>query len=531
MPQIEVEKIKVGSRMRELDEGKVDELVASYRSIGLINPISVDENYKLLAGHHRLAAAKRIGWLQIEIKLFKEKELNDKLIEIDENLIRNELCYISASEHILERELILESLGKRTKRGVNRYTKDENTETTEELAKRIGASPKMYRLRRQVSEITPEARNALRGTNYARKSLNDLLHLSKQKPEVQTRVGQLAKQDPDQQLRFHIDTAKIELYTDREKSQLVAELKEKWGVPLSIKRFDREDHDLARICRQISKHTSTRVIKGDVVGREIPNYSGFVDHSLFLLEYFVRKPKSRILDNFMGKGTNLVAGLWMDMECHGFDLNPRNIDRTQEVFDDHFPDGKFTLYNEDGVDMKPLQQEEESFDAIITDPPYLNCPDLYTQEENDLSNMSQEEWEQMMAISFRHYHRLIKRSRVKDKVFYPLMMSMRNDPTEEAWTEGMKDAIKQYNPKKHNPIETGEFHPVIMKMNATRRAEGGMTSMDFILARIAEEEGFTLWDRTFNMLAPSSVSVSVLRNYDFYYTAKNWETTLIWIKQ
>ena len=251
MPQIEVEKIKVGSRMRELDEGKVDELVASYRSIGLINPISVDENYKLLAGHHRLAAAKRIGWLQIEIKLFKEKELNDKLIEIDENLIRNELCYISASEHILERELILESLGKRTKRGVNRYTKDENTETTEGLAKRIGASPKMYRLRRQVSEITPEARNALRGTNYARKSLNDLLHLSKQKPEVQTRVGQLAKQDPDQQLRFHIDTAKIELYTNREKSQLVAELKEEWGVPLSIKRFDREDHQLSRICRQI----------------------------------------------------------------------------------------------------------------------------------------------------------------------------------------------------------------------------------------------------------------------------------------
>ena len=255
--------------MRELDENKVDEIVASYESIGQINPISVDENYKLLAGHHRLAAAKKIGWLQIEIKLFKEKELNDKLIEIDENLIRNELCYISASEHILERELILESLGKRSKRGVNRYTKGESEETTKELARRIGTSEKMYRLRRQVSEITPEARNLLRGTNYARKSLNDLIHLSKQKPDVQKRVGELAKQDPDQQLRFHIDTAKIELYTDREKSQLVAELKEKWGVPLSIKRFDREDHDLARICRQISKHSTTRVIKGDVVGREL----------------------------------------------------------------------------------------------------------------------------------------------------------------------------------------------------------------------------------------------------------------------
>ena len=50
------------------------------------------------------------------------------------------------------------------------------------------------------------------------------------------------------------------------------------------------------------------------------------------------------------------------------------------------------------------------------------------------------------------------------------MMTMTNDPTEEAWTEGMKDAIKKYKPTKHNPIESGEFHPVIMKMNATRRA-------------------------------------------------------------
>jgi len=70
-----------------------------------------------------------------------------------------------------------------------------------------------------------------------------------------------------------------------------------------------------------------------------------------------------------------------------------------------------------------------------------------------------------------------------------------------------------------------------MKMNASRRAETGMVSMDFVLSRIAEEEGFTLWDRTFNTLAPAAVSVSSLRNYDFHYTHKNWETTLIWIKQ
>ena len=110
------------------------------------------------------------------------------------------------------------------------------------------------------------------------------------------------------------------------------------------------------------------------------------------------------------------------------------------------------------------------------------------------------------------------------------MMKMKNDPTEESWSAAMGDAMKRYDPKT-NPIEDGTFHPVIMKMNASRRAEKGMVSMDFILSKIAEEEGFTLWDRTFNMLAPSAVAVSTLRNYDFHYCQKNWETTLIWIKQ
>ena len=153
---------------------------------------------------------------------------------------------------------------------------------------------------------------------------------------------------------------------------------------------------------------------------------------------------------------------------------------------------------------------------------------LYTNDPDDLSNMKQEEWEDLMREAFRQYHRLLKRSHVKDKTFYPLMLRMTADPTEEAWTRAMQEAIHHQDHEEHQPTT---IHPVIMKMNASRRAETGMVSMDFILARIAAEEGFTLWDRTFNTLAPSAVAVSTLRNYDFHYTQKNWETTLIWIKQ
>jgi ParB-like chromosome segregation protein Spo0J len=537
LKQIPVAAVEVGERMRDLDEGKVLELMQSYEQVGVINPISVDEDLVLIAGAHRLEAAKNLGWTKIEAKVFNQEDLQRELIEIDENLIRNELCYVAVGEHIKERERILESLGKRRQRGSNQYADDKDTLTTEELALRIGTSNKMYRLKRQVADLVPEVRNALRGTEYARRNLNDLLNLTRQPASVQRRVGELVREDPRQTLRFHIDTAHIEVTTDRDKSQLVAELKEKWGVPFSVMRFDRENHQLSRICRQVAKHTDCRVIKADVAGREMPNYSGFVDHSLFLLEYFVRRPGARVLDNFCGKGTNLIAGLWMGMEMHGFDLNPRLIDRIQDVVDEHLPDGDLHLYNENGVHLLPLKQEEESFDAIITDPPYLNCPDLYTEEPDDLINMKQPKWEEMMQEAFRNYYRLIKRSSVKDKTFYPLMLRMTSDPTEDAWTAAMAEAIDRQPKTKStrdsvtDHMVTPEFHPVIMKMNASRRAETGMVSMDFILARIAAEEGFTLWDRTFNILAPAAVSVSTLRYYDFHYTAKNCETTLIWIKQ
>ena len=41
--------------MRQLDETKVLELMVSYESVGVINPISVDEELTLIAGAHRSA--------------------------------------------------------------------------------------------------------------------------------------------------------------------------------------------------------------------------------------------------------------------------------------------------------------------------------------------------------------------------------------------------------------------------------------------------------------------------------------------
>ena len=87
LQQIPVVKVRVGERLRRLDDGKVVELMNSYETCGVINPISVDREFTLIAGAHRLEAAKRLGWKTIESKVFTDEDLQRELIEIDENLL------------------------------------------------------------------------------------------------------------------------------------------------------------------------------------------------------------------------------------------------------------------------------------------------------------------------------------------------------------------------------------------------------------------------------------------------------------
>jgi ParB family chromosome partitioning protein len=60
--------IKIGDRHRK-DMGDIPALAASIREIGLINPITIDENGHLLAGARRLAACKQLGLETIEVRI------------------------------------------------------------------------------------------------------------------------------------------------------------------------------------------------------------------------------------------------------------------------------------------------------------------------------------------------------------------------------------------------------------------------------------------------------------------------------
>lgn len=112
----DVEAIDIGQRLREVDPDAVDRIAASMQEIGLRTPISVRYYFErpdflpdanstdalvLLTGAHRLAAAKKLGWHQIECIVHHEgDEVDAQLWEIAENLHRAELTKAQRDEHI-----------------------------------------------------------------------------------------------------------------------------------------------------------------------------------------------------------------------------------------------------------------------------------------------------------------------------------------------------------------------------------------------------------------------------------------------
>ena len=69
-PTLPINEITVGERHRR-DLGDIAGLAASIRDIGLLNPITVDENGRLLAGARRLAACKLLGLEKVEVRIVR----------------------------------------------------------------------------------------------------------------------------------------------------------------------------------------------------------------------------------------------------------------------------------------------------------------------------------------------------------------------------------------------------------------------------------------------------------------------------
>lgn len=104
---IKIEDVIVKKRIRK-NLGDLEPLKDSLRTYGLLNPITINSKYELVAGERRLEAAKALGWEKISAIVLDSSVDNVKQmeIEIEENNQRKEFT----DEELLEGYKRLEKL-------------------------------------------------------------------------------------------------------------------------------------------------------------------------------------------------------------------------------------------------------------------------------------------------------------------------------------------------------------------------------------------------------------------------------------
>ncbi|MGM4872899.1 ParB/RepB/Spo0J family partition protein [Bradyrhizobium sp. 956_D2_N1_5] len=148
---------------RELDENHVLDLQASIGRIGLTTPISLaagTSKLVLIAGQHRLEAARRLGWAHINAITFDSNKADNRLVAISENLHRLELCPLDRAELLIEwLQAIRDQAGQVAHPAGGQQPNDRGIS---EASRQTGVSAKQIRRAEAIVGISPEAKATAR---------------------------------------------------------------------------------------------------------------------------------------------------------------------------------------------------------------------------------------------------------------------------------------------------------------------------------------------------------------------------------
>jgi len=89
MPLIPIEEVRVRRRVRK-ELKNIESLARSIATLGLLNPLTVDEDHCLIAGRRRLEAMRLLKWPQVPVHVSRSAKdaVHYLLIEQDENTER-----------------------------------------------------------------------------------------------------------------------------------------------------------------------------------------------------------------------------------------------------------------------------------------------------------------------------------------------------------------------------------------------------------------------------------------------------------
>lgn len=197
MPElVNIDEIIVKNRKRSLQD--ISELKESIRELGLLNPITINSDMTLIAGHHRLQACKGLNCHTISAIIIDANEIKAELMEIDENIIRRDLTALERAEQLKRRKEIYEKLYPHSNESRNQYTAKRNNFAeqktfTEDTAQKTGKSQRAIQQDIQIANnISEEVKEEIKRIGLDNKK-TALLQIAKAPVEEQKEIAELLK--------------------------------------------------------------------------------------------------------------------------------------------------------------------------------------------------------------------------------------------------------------------------------------------------------------------------------------------------
>ena len=489
--EIPLKRIKVTTRLRGTDHQKVTDIAESVTGVGLLHPITVSQHgewFHLLSGMHRLEAFRQLGRQTIPATIKDADPLIEELIEVEENLVSSRLSAIDEARFIVRWEEILTALGRRAKHGDNRWVR--SGLTNEELAKNRGMSKRSYQYTKSIANLHPEVQDLLNETDFANSKM-DMVALAKETDEVQLEVARLLVTGKCQGFKRSLQLARCKVLSfDWNEEQ--ERIKELVGHPKSVMKFNGDSSPLSRLCKLVSQDDECRVEKQFWGTMTCPNYSQHPDHSAYFINYYSREGDT-IADVMSGRGTNLLVGAALGRKVVGYDLSPQNLEAVRSACLEHtsIKPEDLVLHHSDGVTLKEYEGQEEIWDLVTFDPPYIFNAETYGNDERDLCHIKElDAFNAKLEECLGNLKRLVKTSSFSKK----------------------------------------EFHPIVMKVGSGRRGELGLVDMATEVEIVAKRIGLVLHDKVINVLDSQWGMVNTSRCIDHRYSLKIHETNLVFVK-
>lgn len=206
--EISITDIHIPERLRTVDEDHALAISASIVEHGLFNPITVRKTpngkakFTLIAGAHRMRAIELCDDIQIAATIVSADKDEAALIEITENLIRNDLSALDRAYFVQTYRDVWENKIGKIKTGPkgNELIRDKLSliDTLQEeaargfasvCAERLGCSEKaIQRANRIARKLTPTIRKAVQGTAIA-DNQSALLKLAALEPSDQKKIA------------------------------------------------------------------------------------------------------------------------------------------------------------------------------------------------------------------------------------------------------------------------------------------------------------------------------------------------------